>query len=74
MPARKGKALSNRERECLSLAARGLASKRIAAALGIREATVAYHLGNASRKLGATNRLEAVAIAFRRGLLGSDGA
>lgn len=61
--------LSQREIECLRLAACGYASKRIAADLGITVATVAWHLGNASRKLGATNRIEAVVIATKRGLI-----
>lgn len=69
MDGKKGKALSQRETECLRLAARGLPSKRIADALGIGEATVAWHLGNASRKLDAANRAEAVALAIRLGLI-----
>lgn len=74
MPASKAKKLTNREKECLQLATRGFASKRIAAELGICEATVVFHFGNATRKLGAANRLEAVAVALRRGLIGNDGA
>ena len=73
MSTRKGKELSSREKECLQLAARGLASKHIAAELGICEATVAYHFGNAGRKLGAANRPEAVAVALRHGLICNEG-
>ena len=73
MPTSKSKELSSREKECLQLAARGLASKHIAAELGIREATVAYHFGNATRKLGTANRIEAVTVALRHGLIRNDG-
>ncbi|MDK9726389.1 MAG: helix-turn-helix transcriptional regulator [Sterolibacteriaceae bacterium MAG5] len=66
------KPLTARERECLGLAAQGFASKHIAAKLGIREATVTYHFGNAIRKLGAINRTGAVAVAIRRGIILND--
>lgn len=72
MPEIKGKELTARETQCLQLAARGFASKHIADKLGIREGTVAYHIGNAARKLGAANRLEAVAVALRLGLIQND--
>lgn len=54
-------ALTQRECECLTLAARGLTSTDIAAKVGIAERTVNFHIGNIVRKLGALNRGEAIA-------------
>lgn len=54
-------ALTQRECECLSLAARGLTSTDIAAKVGIAVRTVNFHIGNIVRKLGALNRGEAIA-------------
>ncbi len=62
-------ALSQRERHCLSLAARGMTSNDIAVKLGITERTVNFHFGNAIDKLGALNRNEAVARAIAHNLL-----
>jgi len=53
--------LTQRERECLTLAARGLTSADISAKVGIVERTVNFHIGNIVRKLGALNRGEAIA-------------
>lgn len=53
--------LTPRERECLQHSAKGLSAKCIAAALNRSEATVNLHLVAAARKLGARNRVEAVA-------------
>ncbi|WP_460136731.1 helix-turn-helix transcriptional regulator [Pseudomonas sp. S1_E04] len=53
--------LTRRERECLQHSAKGLSAKGIAAALNRSEATVNLHLIAAARKLGARNRVEAVA-------------
>lgn len=53
--------LTIRERECLSLAARGMTSADIAIKVGIAERTVNFHIGNSVRKLGALNRGEAIA-------------
>lgn len=59
--------LTQRERECLQLAADGGSSGVIAQALGISEHTVAFHLGNAEVKLGARSRQHAVARAVALG-------
>jgi DNA-binding CsgD family transcriptional regulator len=56
--------LSPRQREILELVASGRTSKEIAAALGISESTVNWHLANVFAKLGASNRAEAVARAY----------
>ncbi|MDA3005051.1 MAG: response regulator transcription factor [Actinomycetota bacterium] len=61
--------LTARETEVLVLAATGLDSATIGARLFITERTVKFHLHNLYRKLGASNRTEASAIARGRGIL-----
>lgn len=61
--------LSGRERDCLTHAAQGLSTKRIAARLGVAEPTVNLHLDNARRKIGAANRVETAARAVALGLI-----
>lgn len=61
--------LTPREIEVLALAAQGLDNVTIGKRLFITERTVKFHLQNAYRKLGATNRTEASVIARQRGLL-----
>ena len=61
--------LSLREIECLGWAARGKTEEDIGTILGRSRETVHFHLGNASRKLGASNRTHAVAIACALGLI-----
>lgn len=51
--------LSDRERQVLRLAAKGLANKQIGRALGIAERTVKVHLGNIYRRIGVTDRTSA---------------
>lgn len=62
-------ALTGRERDCLASAADGRHDKEIADLLGISDTTVRYHIDNARRKLGATNRVQAIARLAMRGLL-----
>ncbi|MFI9386574.1 LuxR C-terminal-related transcriptional regulator [Kutzneria sp. NPDC052558] len=50
--------LTDREREIVTLAARGLSNRRIAERLMVSVRTVEGHLYRASAKLGATNRSE----------------
>ena len=71
MPSRHVR-LSPRERECLKLCAKGLTAKQIAYRLDRSPATVMLHLKSATRKLGARNRVQAVARAAHYRLL--DGA
>ena len=66
---RKGE-LTNREREVLSLSALGKKSIEIGKTLDISERTVVTHLQNASLKLGAKNRTEAVLHAIRFNQIG----
>lgn len=61
--------LTPREREVLTLLARGLANKVIAARLGITEHTVKTHIAAVYEKLDARNRAEAVVAAARQGLI-----
>ena len=62
-------ALTARERECLQYSAGGLTAKRIADRLNRSIATINLHLNSAARKLGASNRVEAVAKAIKYQLL-----
>ena len=61
--------LTEREIECLTWAARGKCEEVIAMLLSRSRDTVHFHLRNAMRKLDATNRTHAVAIACSRGLI-----
>ena len=63
--------LSNRERECLAWSAEGLTAKEIARKLHRAVATVTLHLNTAAKKLGATNRVQAVVRALHYRLLDS---
>lgn len=61
--------LTRREREVLELLAEGAANRAIGARLVIAEPTVKGHVRSLLEKLGATSRLEVVALARREGLL-----
>ena len=58
-----------REREILELLARGLSAREVARELGISERTVNTHVGHIYRRLGVTNRVEAVRAGMRLGLV-----
>jgi DNA-binding NarL/FixJ family response regulator len=62
-------ALTHRELEVLGLLAEGLPNKGIADRLGISDQTVKFHIASIMGKLGASNRVETVRRAVRRGLL-----
>ena len=64
-----GRPLSERERECLTLAARGMTSEDIAFKLGIGSRTVQFHFDSIRSKLAAANRQEAVARAIKDRLI-----
>jgi DNA-binding NarL/FixJ family response regulator len=61
--------LTERELEVLSLVTEGLRNRQIAAAMGISENTVKFHLKNVAEKLHASNRAELAARAVRSGLV-----
>jgi DNA-binding CsgD family transcriptional regulator len=49
-----------------------LTGSDIGVKLGISERTVNFHFGNILSKLDALNRNEAIAMAVRRGLIGTE--
>jgi DNA-binding NarL/FixJ family response regulator len=60
-------ALTEREREVLSLIARGKSNREIGTELFITPKTASVHVSNILGKLGAASRTEAAAIAYREG-------
>jgi DNA-binding CsgD family transcriptional regulator len=68
-PVFEGAKPTERELQCLAMAARGLTSDDIAAKLDISPRTVQNHMDALRSKLGAANRQEAIFIASRRGYL-----
>jgi DNA-binding NarL/FixJ family response regulator len=62
--------LTPRERELVTLVARGLSNGEIAAALTISAATVKTHVNRAMAKLGARDRAQLVVIGYEHGLVG----
>jgi NarL family two-component system response regulator LiaR len=61
--------LTPREVDVLTELAKGASNARIASALRITERTVKSHIGNVLSKLNLTDRTEAVAFAWRNGLM-----
>lgn len=61
--------LSEQEKNCLGWTATGKTSWEIGKILRISESTAIFHIKNAMEKIGAKNRVQAVAVAFRMGLL-----
>lgn len=62
-------ALTSREMQVLRGVAKGHTTKRLAKDLGLRSPSVESHLRNIFKKLGASNRGEAVSAALRAGVI-----
>src|SRR5438309_10782995 len=62
-------ALSSREMQVLRGVAKGHTTKRLAKDLGLRAPSIESHLRNIFKKLGASNRGEAVSAALRAGVI-----
>ncbi len=69
MPTDEGSPLSPREVQILQHIASGSSTKEVARDLGISSHTVKTHLERIFDKLGANDRVQAVAIALRMGLV-----
>jgi len=64
--------LTPRQREVLTLVARGLKYKEVGAALCLSESTIKYHMGEILERLHLRNRAQAIAYAARSGLAEGD--
>lgn len=61
--------LDRNELEAITLFANGKSADEIAAALSVSQGMAHHYLRVAARKLGARNRVHAVAVAVRNGLV-----
>ncbi|MEP7205712.1 MAG: helix-turn-helix transcriptional regulator, partial [Casimicrobiaceae bacterium] len=71
-PIHRGLPLSPRERQCLTMAAKGLTSSDIGLKLGITERTANFHFSNILSKLDVLNRHEAIAKAVATGAINAE--
>jgi transcriptional regulator EpsA len=70
--AGKGQTITPRERQILRWVRDGRSNQQVAGELGISPLTVKNHVQKILRKLGASNRAQAVALAMSQDLLGGD--
>jgi len=68
-PEAPGEALTEREREVLTLMVRGMSNAQIAEQLVLSRSTVNFHVSNVLGKLDAASRTAAVSIALRQHLV-----
>jgi len=68
-PSPAGPDLTSREREVLTLLARGLSNEAIGRELFISATTAKFHVGNVMRKLAVSRRAEAVYAGSKLGLI-----
>jgi DNA-binding CsgD family transcriptional regulator len=68
-PAATASPLTAREQDVLRLLARGRSNRQIGEELFITGKTASVHVSNILAKLGAASRTEAVAVAYREGLI-----
>jgi DNA-binding NarL/FixJ family response regulator len=61
--------LTEREREVLSLIARGMCNREIAGELYLSQATVKTHVARVLRKMGLRDRTQAVVAAYDLGIV-----
>ncbi|MEZ8142097.1 MULTISPECIES: LuxR family transcriptional regulator [Enterovibrio] len=61
--------LTQRETDCLFWASEGKTAWEISKIINVSERTVLFHLNNCTKKLAASNRQHAVALAIKKGLL-----
>lgn len=66
--------LTERESSILHLLIAGKSNKQIGLDLGLQEITVKIHLRNAYRKIGATNRADAVRLSYEHGFVRQENA
>lgn len=70
-PARTLAGITDREREVLTLIARGLANSEIESHLHLSRATVKTHIGRLLAKLDARDRAQLVIVGYETGLVGA---
>ncbi len=63
------RALSEREREVLTLVGDGASNKEIGQQLGLKETTIVSYISNIMAKIGARSRTDAVKIAVQEGII-----
>jgi len=68
-PPKAVRKLTARQREVMAWSASGKSAWEIGTIIGIKQRTVEEHIATACRKLGATNRTQAVAVSIREGLI-----